>query len=303
MKKRFKLIIILGPTAVGKTDLAIRLAKYLHCDIISADSRQFYREMEIGTAKPSSEDLDRIKHHLINHISIKDYYSAGRFEKEVINLIDILSCKTRNAILVGGSGLYIDAVCKGIDEIPGPNVKLRANLEELLKLKGLEHLTAELKILDFETWTSIDLKNPKRVIRALEVIYQTGNKFSSIKNAGTKKRNFENLKIGLELDRHILYERINNRADQMLNLGLLEEVKALLPYKNLTALQTVGYQEFFDYLDNKYDLNEAIRLFKRNSRRYAKRQMTWFKRDQEIHWFHPDAYQEITSLIDKFLIL
>ncbi len=257
--------------------------------------------MKIGTDKPSTEDLNKIKHHLINHKSITDYYSAGRYEKDVISLIDTLSGKTSKAILVGGSGLYIKAVCDGINDMPGPDKTLRTNLEKILKSKGLEHLADELKILDFETWDSIDLKNPIRVLRALEVIYQTGEKFSSIKRVSSKTRNFEILKIGLELDRHILYDRINLRVDQMLSSGLLEEVIGLLPHKELPALQTLGYQELFDYLDKKYDLDEAVRLIKRNSRRYAKRQLTWFKKDREIHWFHQDAYQQIILRIENFL--
>jgi len=300
---KFKLIILLGPTAIGKTELAVRLASYLQCDVISADSRQIYKEMSIGTAKPSPMEQKGVKHHLLDFRSIHDYYSAGIFEEDVIRLIDSLSQLQDLALMAGGSGLYIQSICHGIDKMPNPDRQLRNRLENRLQTEGLEILAGELKKLDPESWEHLDLKNPKRVLRALEVIHQTSEKYSVIKKGKAKKRSFDYLKIGLEMDREILYDRINRRADQMLHSGLLSEVKSLYKYRHLTALQTVGYQEFFGYLGGNYDLEEAIRLFKRNSRRYAKKQMSWFKRDPEIHWFSPNSFEMILQKIENFLIL
>lgn len=299
MNDKLKLIVVLGPTAIGKTELSIQLARALNCDIISADSRQIYREMNIGTAKPSVKELDATKHHFINFKSIHDYYSAGRFEIDVIKLLNKYRKKT--ILMTGGSGLYIKAVCEGIDKFPGPDHLLRNRLQARFDDRGLDHLTDELKILDYDTWKSIDLKNPKRVIRALEIIQQTGKKYSMLKNDTIKKRNFEILKIGLDMPRDDLFDRINLRVDGMLEAGLLEEVQFLLPFRDLTALQTVGYTEFFEYLVGQYDLDEAIRLCKRNTRRYAKRQLTWFRKDESINWFAPDSYDQIPSLISNFI--
>jgi tRNA dimethylallyltransferase len=299
MNDKLKLIVVSGPTAIGKTELSVLLARELDCDIISADSRQIYREMNIGTAKPSAKELESAKHYFINYKSIQDYYSAGRFELDVIKL---LSKYRKQAILmVGGSGLYIKAVCDGIDEFPGPDLMLRNVLETRYKEEGLDPLREDLRSLDYDTWKSIDLKNPKRVIRALEVIQQTGKKYSVLKNETHKSRDFDILKIGLDIPREDLFKRINLRVDGMLEAGLLEEVKSLLPFKDLTALQTVGYTEFFGYFDGEYDLDEAIRLCKRNSRRYAKRQLTWFRKDERIHWFSPNSYEQILALISNFL--
>lgn len=299
MNDQIKLIVVSGPTAIGKTELSVRLAKEFGCDIISADSRQIYREMEIGTAKPSRQELSEVTHHFINYKSIHDYYSAGRFEVDTLELLE----KYQKGIILmtGGSGLYIKAVCDGIDELPGPDPGLRNMLQNRLEDKGLEPLVEELQHLDYDTWKSIDLKNPKRVIRALEIIHQTGEKYSILKGQKKKHRNFDILKIGLDMPREDLFERINQRVDEMLKAGLLEEVRSLMPYRELTALQTVGYTEFFDYFDGKYDLEEAVRLCKRNTRRYAKRQLTWFRKDSGIQWFGPDSYEKITALIRNFI--
>jgi len=300
--KKFKLVIMLGPTAVGKTALSLKLATELSCEIVSADSRQIYREMNIGTAKPTIKERKMVKHHLIGHKSIQEYYSAGMYEQEAVQLIDRLSLKHKTALLVGGSGLYIQALCKGIDEMPTPDLSLRKDLETRLESEGLENLSNELRNRDPESWREIDLKNSKRVIRALEVIYQISGKFSSIKKGIAKQRNFDYIKIGLEKDRDLLYEQINQRAERMLKAGLMDEVKELFPQRHLTALQTVGYREFFGYFEKRYEMEEAIRLFKRNSRRYAKKQMTWFKKDPEVHWFNPGSTAKIRELLRNFLI-
>jgi tRNA dimethylallyltransferase len=299
--QRFKLIIILGPTAIGKTELAIQLASQLECDVISADSRQIYRELNIGTAKPSREEQRGITHHMINFTGIGEYYSAGKYEKDVIRLIDELSRDQSCAVMAGGSGLYIKAACSGIDEMPDPDFSTRERLMVRLEEEGLDVLVSDLKSLDPETWNEIDRKNPKRVIRALEVILQTSGKYSSVRKGKAKPRDFDYIKIGLEAERELLYERVNQRAEMMLEQGLLAEVEKLYPYRDLVALQTVGYREFFGYLGGEYDLDEAIRLFKRNSRRYAKKQIAWFKRDREINWISSASLQKILPLVEKFL--
>ena len=300
MNDKLKLIVVSGPTAIGKTDLSIQLAKALDCDIISADSRQIYREMDIGTAKPSPQELASVKHYFINYKSIHDYYSAGRFETDTLEL---LKRYPKNVILMtGGSGLYLKAVCDGIDEFPGPDHGLRNLLQNRLEAEGLDPLIEELKRLDYSTWSTIDRKNPKRILRALEIIHQTGEKYSDLKSQSRKSRNFDILKIGLDMPREDLFDRINQRVDRMLEAGLLEEVKSLMRYRDLTALQTVGYTEFFEYLDGKYDLDEAVRLCKRNTRRYAKRQLTWFRKDKSIQWYAPDSYEKIITLIRGFIV-
>ena len=300
MDSKAKLIVIAGPTCVGKTELSVNLAEYFGKEIISADSRQVYNELEIGTAKPSSEELNRVRHHFINCKSIHEYFSAGRFEVEALEQISRIQ-QDSGVFVVGGSGLYIRALCEGIDEMPPPDFALRARLSKDLDQHGLSFLQNELKDLDPETWAEIDVKNPKRVIRALEVIYQTGKKFSNIKKGNLKPRNFNVLKIGLELPREELFQRINQRCDIMLKNGLLEEVESLIELRHLSALQTVGYKEFFEYFDGEYELEEGIRLFKRNSRRYAKRQMTWFKNDADIEWYNPNQQEEIKIKIEHFL--
>ena len=297
MNDKLKLIVIAGPTAVGKTSLALKIARELSCAIISADSRQLYIELNIGTAKPTAQEMEMVPHHFINHKSIHEYYSAGRFEEDAIRLLE--KYEKGSMIMVGGSGLYIKAICDGIDEMPDPDLGIRTDLQKRLDTGSLDDLVGELKKLDYQSWKTIDLNNPNRVIRALEVIRQTGKKYSEIKSQSKKTRNFEVLKIGLDLPRDILFDRINARVDHMIKLGLLEEVKALWRWKHLPALQTVGYSEFFDYLDGKYDFAEAVRLCKRNTRRYAKRQLTWFRKDPAIQWFNP-ADNEILKRVHTF---
>jgi len=280
-----RLISIVGATAIGKTALGIEVAKKLKTDIISADSRQFYREMEIGTAKPTSEELEMVEHHFINSHSIKEYYSAGAFERDVLMKLDGLFKTNNNVLVVGGSGLYIKAIWEGFDEMPEVDDSIREDLNNQLKEKGLDSLLKELQEKDSVYFDQVDRQNHQRVIRALEVIRSTRKTFTEFrKRKPSIERPFENVKIGLEMDREKLNERIDLRMDHMIISGLFEEAEKLYPHRHLNALQTVGYREIFDHLDGKYDREEAIRLLKRNSRRYAKKQMTWFKADPNIKW-------------------
>lgn len=295
------LICIVGPTAVGKTSNAIKVAQFFESEIVSADSRQFYKELELGTAKPNVQELAQARHHLVNSLSIHDDYDVGKFEKEALAIIDDIHTRHSLAIMVGGSGLFVDAVCHGLDEFPEVKPGLRDELNAVLKSKGLEVLVEELKITDPEYYQLVDIHNPQRIIRALEVIRSTGRKFSSFRNRAKIERPFEIIKIGLTMDRDELYKRIDERMDIMLAQGLVEEAKELLPFKLLNALQTVGYQEIFPYLEGEYDYEEAVRLLKRNSRRYAKRQLTWFRRDESVKWFEPNQIDEILSWLKNQL--
>ncbi len=299
MEKRKRLIVVVGPTAVGKTSLCINLAKSLGTQILSADSRQFYKEMDIGTAKPTFHELSQVQHHFINTLSISEAYNIVEFEKDALQKINELFEKHDQLIMTGGSGLYTKIVCDGIDEIPDVDPEIRMSLNKIKEENGLEELVEKLKKLDPVHAKIVDLLNPQRVIRALEVCIGTGNPYSDFMVNNKVDRPFDIVKIGLELDREALFKRINLRMDLMIEVGLFEEAKSLYKYKSLNALQTVGYKEIFDYLDGKYDKEEAIRLLKRNSRRFAKRQMTWFKKDKEIKWFQPTAYDEILSYINK----
>jgi len=292
------LIVILGPTGIGKTDISIELALLSDAVIISSDSRQVYKELKIGTAAPTEDELVKVKHYMIGNKSIYDYYSAGIYEGEVIQLLDEIFKTKNTAILAGGSGMYIDAVCKGIDRLPDADPELRTRLIKQLKDEGIESLRFDLQRLDPEHYKVVDLNNPKRILKALEVCKQTGKTYTSFLTDPNKKRNFNILKIGLEMLRDELYERINKRVDTMFANGLLEEAMKFHKDKNLNALNTVGYKELFEHFEGKYDIEEAKRLIKRNSRRYAKRQMTWFKRDSEIYWFHPKNKQEIFKFIN-----
>lgn len=279
------LLSIIGPTAIGKTSLAIQLAKEYQSDIISADSRQFFQEMNIGTAVPSKQELEMAKHHFIQHISIQQEYTVGDFEKDALNKLDYLFTKNNPQIMVGGSGLYIDAVINGLDKFPKVNPEIRTQLNSDLKEKGLPYLQQQLNVLDPITANKIALDNPQRVIRALEICIGTNKPYSSFINQPKEKRNFTPIKIGLTAPRDIIYQRIEQRVDIMMNNGLLEEVKKLLPYKNLNALNTVGYKELFLYLENKCSLETALDEIKKNTRRFAKRQLTWFRKDKSITWF------------------
>jgi len=297
------LIVIAGPTAVGKTDLCLQLAQELNTEIISADSRQFYKEMSIGTAKPINSELEKVKHYFINTHTVAAEYNAGEYENEALAVINNVFEKNITAILTGGSGLYIRAVTEGMDDMPEIGVGIREQLKQDLQSKGLVYLLNQLQRLDPVYYLQVDRDNTQRVIRALEVCISSGKPYSSFRgvNLNKHKRQFKILKICLYRDRDELYARIDARMDQMLRNGLLEEVKALYPYRNQNALQTVGYKELFDFLDGQYDWEEAVRLLKRNSRRYAKRQLTWFRKDKEYAWFHPDNAAEILRFIQQHL--
>ena len=282
-----KLVIVLGPTAVGKTDFSIELALKCGSPVISCDSRQIFREMTIGTAVPSASQLAAVKHYFIHSHSVTDNYTAGRYEIEALELIGRLFAEGHETlVMAGGSGFYIDAVCKGLDDFPPADQELRAALSERLRTEGVESLRLDLKRLDPESYESIDIANGQRVVRALEVCLMTGQKFSSFKTATVKKRDFEIEKIGLTRPRDVLYDRINRRVLQMADDGLVDEVRSLVPYRSLPALQTVGYREIFDYLDGSISLERAVELIQRNTRHYAKRQLTWWARDPEIRWIN-----------------
>jgi len=295
------LIVIVGPTAIGKTSLAIDLAKYYHTEIISADSRQFFKEMNIGTAKPSTEELGAAKHHFINSHSINTLFSTGDFEIEALKLLTQLFEKLDIVIMVGGSGLYIDSVCKGLDELPEIDLAIREKLNQQFATEGIMPIQNQLKQLDPEYFAKVDQSNPQRMIRGLEVVLSTGKKLSSFLTASKKERPFKIIKIGLNTDRSIVYERINRRVDLMMDAGLLDEVRALEPFRQYNALNTVGYSELFEYLDGKTDLPSAIAMIKQNTRRFAKRQLTWFKRDESTTWFEPDQIHGVTSHLETKL--
>ncbi|MGK7389034.1 MAG: tRNA (adenosine(37)-N6)-dimethylallyltransferase MiaA [Candidatus Cyclobacteriaceae bacterium M2_1C_046] len=289
------LIVIVGPTAVGKTRAAIALANHFDTEVISADSRQFYKEMTIGTAKPSPKERAAAKHHFIDFLPVTDKFNAGDFEREALAKLDAIFEKSSVAIVTGGSGLYVNALCYGFDDIPEVPVEIRDRLNSEFEEKGLVHLQEKLRMADPVYFDTVDRNNPQRLIRALEVYEHTNSPYSQFRKKELSDRNFMPIFIGLELPREELYERINQRVDNMIDEGLIEEVKSLLPFKEENALQTVGYQELFDYLDNKITLSEAIDLIKRNTRRYAKRQLTWFRRNENTFWYHPD---DISSIIN-----
>ncbi len=294
-----KLIVIAGPTAAGKTEVALRLAEFFQSEIISADSRQIYKELEIGTAKPSTEELNRILHHFINSHSIEQSYDAGAYGRDALALIHTLFKKYDRLILCGGSGLYIKAVLEGFDEMPEIPPGTREKIIAEYQLNGLLWLQQEVKEIDPDYFEQVDINNPHRLIRALELFRASNQKASQLRAKEKRTHDFEIIKIGLELDREQLYERIDARMDVMIEKGLFEEAEHFFPKRHLNALQTVGYREVVDYLEGKYDRKEAIRLLKRNTRRYAKRQLTWFKRDAEIHWYQPGQLEEMIKLIDS----
>ncbi len=282
--KNKELIVIAGPTAVGKTSYAIELAKKYNTDILSADSRQFYRELQIGTAAPTKEELNAAPHHFIGNLSIHDYYNVSMYEQEALVLIDKLFQKHDKIIVVGGSGLYIDALCYGIDDLPDADETLRNKIKQRFAKEGIEYLQKEVERLDPEFFKIVDQNNHKRLQRALEVCLATGKTYSSQRSNQRKSRPFKIRKLVLNMERELLYDRINKRVDIMMENGLLEEVKSLLPYRNLNALKTVGYTELFRYLDNEISLEQAVTDIKTNSRRYSKRQVTWFKRYDDFEW-------------------
>jgi tRNA dimethylallyltransferase len=282
---------------VGKTDLSIKIAKQLDTEIISADSRQLYKEMNIGTAKPSAEELAKVPHHFIDHISIEEPYSAGRYEREVLSFLKTYFKKNKIALLVGGTGFYIQAVLEGLNAFPRASKEVKQKVANDLEQQGLSFLQDELKEKDPGSFQSLDIQNPRRVVRAIEVIRESGETFSSFKTRQTKDRPFEVVKILLERERSELYERINMRVDQMIKAGLEEEARALYPKADLPALRTVGYQEWFDHFDGKIDRETAIAKIKQHSRNYAKRQLTWFRKREDWHHFHADAKEEVLSFL------
>ncbi len=296
MNNRKYLIVIAGPTAIGKTATSIKIAQHYKCEIISCDSRQFYKEMRVGTAVPSEEELSIIKHHFIHHKSIHDNYTVGDFERDAIARLDELFKKDDFAVLVGGSGLYLDAVLKGIDVFPEVSNSTREKIRENYEALGIGYLQHELERYDPNYYAQVDIQNPQRMMRALEVSLSSGQPYSTFLSGDDAKRNFTPIKIGLDASREIIYERINLRTDQMIADGLLAEAEELLAFRKINALQTVGYKELFQYFGGEISLDQAIEEIKKNTRRFAKRQLTWFKRDEETKWF--DISADLSNIID-----
>ena len=292
------LIVVVGPTGVGKSDISIQLAKHFDSDIISADSRQFYRELSIGTAVPSAKDLQTVPHHFIQSKSIHDYYNVSEFETEALELISQLFVSKNPLILTGGSMLYVDTICNGIDDIPTVNPEIRNEVTRWFEQNGLEALQQRLLQIDPEYYGVADLNNPKRLLHAVEIYQMTGKTFTSFRKNTIKERPFRMIKIGINQDRNVLYDRINTRVNQMMEAGLLEEVRSVYPFRSLNSLNTVGYKELFSYLDGDCTLEEAVDLIQRNTRKYARKQLTWFRRDQKIKWFEPEQLDEIIRYID-----
>ena len=294
------LVVITGPTAVGKTALCIKLAKHYGIPIINADSRQIYRELRIGTASPSDEQLREVKHYFVGSIGIDDYYNASLYEQDVLRVLDEQFCHSPIQLLTGGSMMYIDAVCNGIDDIPTIRDDIRNEMKRRYAEEGLEALCADLQRLDPEHYAVVDRKNYRRVIHALEICYQTGQTYTSFRKQERKQRPFRIVRIGLNRERDELYQRINSRVDQMMTDGLLDEARSLYDKRSNNALNTVGYKEMFAYLDGTWTLDEAIERMKGNTRRYARKQLTWFRRDTEMQWFHPKQQKDILNYISKY---
>ena len=293
------LIVIVGPTAVGKTRAAIALANHYQTVILSADSRQFYKGMSIGTAKPTPKELAAAKHYFVDFLEVSEQFNAGDYEREALSKLEALYEENNIVIMTGGSGLYVNAVCYGFDNMPEVPYEVRDRLNSEFDEKGIEYLQEKLRIADPEYYKTVDLQNPQRLIRALEIYEHTNNPYSDFRKKKLPNRNFLPIFIGLDMPRNELYERINQRVDIMVDEGLIEEVKSLLPHRDKNALQTVGYQEIFQYLDNQISLAEAIEKIKQNTRRYAKRQLTWFRRNEEILWYHPDHIPAILEDINQ----
>lgn len=297
MKHRKYLIVLVGPTGVGKTETSLLLAETFRAPILNADSRQIYKGMTIGTAAPTAAELARAEHHFVQFLNPGDYYSAAQFELDAMKLLKELFQKHDCALLSGGSMMYVDAVCNGIDDIPTVDEETRRMMLERYEKEGLEQLCSELRILDPEYYQVVDLKNPKRVIHALEICYMTGKTYTSFRTNTKKQRPFEIIKVGLKREREQLYDRINRRVTHMIEAGLVDEVRALQPYRHTNSLNTVGYKEIFAFLDGKMTLEEAADKIRQNSRIYSRKQMTWFKRDPQIRWFEPEQLEEIKSYI------
>ena len=291
------LIVITGPTAVGKTALCLDVAKHFHIPVINADSRQIFRELKIGTATPTEEQMQQVHHDFVGILGLDDYYSASLFEQQVLELLDRQFLTSDYALMAGGSMIYIDAVCNGIDDIPTIDDQTRTMMKQRLADEGLEALCEELRQRDPEYYEIVDRQNPRRVVHALEICLMTGKTYTSFRKREKRQRPFNIIKIGLNRPREELYDRINRRVDQMMADGLLEEAKALYPKRHLNALNTVGYKELFDYIDGRWPLEEAVERIKGNTRRYARKQLTWFKKDESIRWFHPDETETIIKYI------
>ena len=291
------LIVITGPTAVGKTRLCIDIAKHFGIPVINADSRQIYKEMKIGTACPTEEEMREVKHYFVGTLSLEDYYSASLYEQQVLALLEKQFKEKDYALMSGGSMMYIDAVCNGIDDIPTIDDETRETMKRRLQEEGLPKLCEELQRLDPEYYEIVDRQNPKRVVHALEICTMTGRTYTSFRKREKKQRPFRIVKIGLNRERGELYERINARVDQMMAKGFLKEAEGLFHRKDLNALNTVGYKELFDYLEGRWTLEEAVERIKGNTRRYARKQLTWFKKDEQVKWFHPDQKEDIINYI------
>ena len=294
------LIVLLGPTGVGKTELSLELAKKFNSPIISSDSRQLYKDLIIGTAAPSAVELQQVKHYFIGNLELADYYSASQFEEDVVNLLAKLHETQETVIMSGGSMMYIDAVCKGIDEIPTIDEDLRNELKDLFDKEGLDSICQRLKMLDPVFYNQVDLKNHKRVIHALEICLMSGKPYSSLRTNKVKERPFKIIKIGLTRDREELYDLINRRVDAMMEQGLLQEARSVYPFRHLNSLNTVGYKELFEHFNGNCDLAFATEKIKQNTRIYSRKQMTWFKRDKDIAWFHPNEKSKILNYIEDF---
>lgn len=294
------LIVITGPTAVGKTALTIEIAKHYGIPIINADSRQIYQELKIGTASPTAEQMQQVKHYFVGTKSITDYYNASMYEQEVVQLLEKLFIDSPIQLLSGGSMMYIDAVCNGIDDIPTVRDDIRNEMKRRYQEEGLEALCEDLRRLDPAHYEVVDRQNHRRVIHALEICYQTGKTYTSFRTQQRKARPFRIVKIGLNRDRQELYDRINQRVDTMMSEGLLDEVRSVSAYRSTNALNTVGYKELFDYLDGRWPLEEAVERIKGNTRRYARKQLTWYKRDEQVTWFHPDQQDKILNFISHY---
>ena len=295
------LLVIVGPTGVGKTELSLQMAEFFRTCILNADSRQLYRELPIGTAAPTPEEQARVKHHFVGTLGLTDYYSAAQYEADAILLLEKEFENHDVVVMSGGSMMYIDAVCHGIDDIPTVDDETRIRMKERYEKEGLETLAAELRLLDPEYYAICDVKNPKRVVHALEICYMTGKTYTSFRVKNRKERPFRIIRIGLTRDREELYDRINRRVDMMMEEGLLEEARKVFPYRECNSLNTVGYKELFKYFEGEWSLDLAVEKIKRNSRVYSRKQMTWFKKDESTRWFHPDQIDEIKTFIQSQL--
>lgn len=294
-----KLFVLLGPTGVGKTELSLQLAEMLNCPILSSDSRQVYRDIPIGTAAPTAEQLARIKHYFVHILGLQEYYSAAQYEVDALQVLQQEFAQRDAVLMTGGSMMYIDAVCDGIDDIPTVDNETRQLLKKRLETEGLETLVRELRLLDPEYYELCDIKNHKRVVHALEICYMTGQTYTSFRVREKKQRPFDIVKIGLCREREDLFLRINQRVTQMIDDGLVDEARRVLPFRSCNALNTVGYKEIFAYFDGEMTLEQAIEKIRRNTRVYSKKQMTWFKKDERIHWFHPDNINEIKEFVKQ----